>query len=96
MVGKNPFNDTHRSYVALKDALRLCAGFRGTYLDHKVTFLIRIFDLSLEDRKFGNNYQIDFIALRLVLLFVHCKEQDRFKSFNVILKLLVQHFKVLV
>ena len=36
LVGENPFKDTQHSYTALKDALRLCAAFRGTYLDFKV------------------------------------------------------------
>ena len=37
LVGENPFKDTQHSYTALKDALRLCAAFRGTYLDFKVS-----------------------------------------------------------
>ena len=38
MVGRNSFKDTQHSYFTLNDALRLCAAFRGTYLDFKVKF----------------------------------------------------------
>ena len=39
MAGRNSFEDTQHSYAGLKDALRLCAAFRGTYLDFKVNFI---------------------------------------------------------
>ena len=36
LVDQDPFEDPLKSYKDLKDALRLCAAFRGTYLDFKV------------------------------------------------------------
>lgn len=46
LVGDNPFEDTSKSYTALKDALRLCAAFRGTYLDFKVKMGLKVLHVS--------------------------------------------------
>lgn len=50
LVGEHPFEDTSKSYTALKDALRLCAAFRGTYLDFKVPLGLEIYFLLCASR----------------------------------------------